>query len=432
MFLQKTLIIFILLTPISWFLGLEQFIWYSLIPLILWQLLNQHRFSINFETIFIFLFLIALVLSAISLLDVSIKRYITYIRDALNYFLLLSLLIYIPYQKANKQEIQFFINVVPQYLVLIFASLAFITLVFWLIDFRFHFQAPITHVLPHVITQTGFAEHLLSKSFLNVEEGYLLGNHYIRAKGVFIYANTFSLALEILIPLSCYLAFYHKKQRGFYFFLAFIMFLALLITFSRSGLLTLLAGFIIFLYLWIDYFLSNYISLYLKIIMMLLATVIIIIFSDYLFDIFNNILYARGEGNVLVRSFLYTESIRQVLDNPLGFGTYRDVLYSREIAPLGSHSQYISIFYKYGFIGFLGYIIFLISLSARLLTTLYQSKAKRDFTSWILVACLAWAFITNILHQITIELSLDVTAFIINIFFWLLIIYFSIQFKNNS
>jgi O-antigen ligase len=148
----------------------------------------------------------------------------------------------------------------------------------------------------------------------------------------------------------------------------------------------------------------------------------VLLFFASLQEMAQDVIYARGHGSADMRLLIYAESLRAVLQNPLGYGTYRDIpSLGPDVPPLGSHSQYISVLFKYGVLGLTAFLFFLLAVFRTWLRGLNAARARGDLAGFRFYAFTGWAFVGTTLHEAVCELSLDLTAYMVIVALWLAI-----------
>lgn len=180
------------------------------------------------------------------------------------------------------------------------------------------------------------------------------------------FANLIAEFTLLMLPLASIRVL--KKQRNFllclHYFLAFFVI-------YYSGSRIALIGFIIYVLLSFYYLLRVYYKISFSLLFTFISIILIFLIINYakIYNLFLNLFYSR-EGSNSMRFAIYLESIKTLFEhNPvLGVGT--KVLYMGY--PLGSHSTYVGMLYKTGFIG----LFFFMILILLILIKYHQSNSK--------------------------------------------------------
>jgi O-antigen ligase len=195
----------------------------------------------------------------------------------------------------------------------------------------------------------------------------------VRISGTFFDPNEYACYTLVTLPIAVYLFQYQKNKlfRVFFFVMGLLTFIAVIISFSRAGFVTL-ALILLFIFFIPTIKLRN------RIIMLLLTVVLIIAFIP--FDYWTRIETLNSlfgdedmERSVMIRKRQVDTSIRLFLENPIfgvGYMQYRTAPekllggYIIKRGRLGEHSTILKIFVEFGLMGFIPFV-FLIILTFR-------------------------------------------------------------------
>ncbi len=178
--------------------------------------------------------------------------------------------------------------------------------------------------------------------------------------------NEYACYTLVALPFAVYLVGYQKNKllRAFFIVMGLLTFIAVIISFSRAGFITL--AFVLLLIFFIPT-----IKMRNRLIMLLLTVLLIIAFIpfDYWARIETlNSLLGNGdmERSVMIRKRQVDTSIRFFLENPIfgvGYQQYRTTPekllggYIIKRGRLGEHSTILQIFVEFGLIGFIPFVI---------------------------------------------------------------------------
>ncbi len=397
----------ILLFPLWWVLGVEQFFWFVSVSIVFIQFLlyNKFEFHINFIAV---LFLLFLVVYGISFFSIKEKmRYITYFRNLSTYITAFMLLIIFWNIIDYWSQIEKILKAIV--FVMLIASVVGI-LAFSFEIFRVQFKSLMGYFLPAFISETGYGSVIASRNvgFYN----WFLGlGSYFRPSSFFLYSTMFSSALVIVLPVALFLRKINRGIRKIYYsFVIIIMIFALLATTGRVAILSFIIAYLIFKYMTIKnisirFLLASCIFLFFGII------IFWSIQSGFLYQCLDLLLYARGEGSTNTRMNIYLQTINGFLEKPFfGWGTERDI--TGLAYPLGSHSYYLGTLYKQGIIGFMLFIGIIIAIWNYLKISY---DIDNNYTNFIKYGKLL--LLVYILNSFTDVLDLDATTMM---FLWLI------------
>lgn len=216
------------------------------------------------------------------------------------------------------------------------------------------------------------------------------GHTYLRATATFPDPHMFSFFLGILLPLALGLGISSKK--GLWYFLAFLIFLADILTFSRGGYLGLAAGALVLVFLfWRRVSGKQRIFIFSVILAVGFLLIVSGPVSSRFFSSFN-----LKEGSNSGRLEMWGKAMVVIRDNPLigtGLGNYPlavDPLAAYR-DPIYAHNTYLDIAVETGIPASLSWIFLLIAVIYS-----FWKKAKKD----ILYAGAAVSLIIFLAHSL--------------------------------
>ena len=398
----------ILLFPLWWFLGMEQFLWSFAIGLIFIQfcIYNKWEFRINIITLLLVFFLVAYGISFFSIVEKI--RYITYFRNLSTYLTAFMLLV-ITWNVVDKWwQIEKLLKAVI--VVMLIASIVGV-LGFSFEPFRIQFKSLTGYFMPNVIAKTGYGSVIAVRN-IGFYNWFMGIGTYFRISSFFLYSTMFSSTLAITIPIALFLSNINKgMRRNFYIFSVIMMGLALLFTTGRVAIIAFLVGYIMFRFILIK---SFTIKISILVVVFLLCSLFLLWLqhSGILYQIIDLLLYSRGEGSANTRMKIYIQTFNSFLERPIfGWGTERDV---KGLAyPLGSHSYYLGTLYKQGIVGFSLFISIVVLIWNKLKV---KSNLDDNFTRFLKYG--QFLMLVYIMNSFTDVLDLDATTML---FLWLIL-----------
>lgn len=394
--------------PLLYVLGLDQFILPFMAIFLAWQLAWQRtiqgrgivlskvaRLGLAFVLIQIFA----------GLFIIEKEFYIVYARNVLAWtggVLFLIILTNVMSTRAHLSKLLWSWT----YLLLLAALVAVVA--FFLRE-GFQLRTVALYIVPSSMRDGITAATVWTRSFLT-EPVPFMGQMWYRVRSFFLYANTYAGVLVITIPLVAYLLSCCRRFSVRWWLILVTLglsALALLITTSRAGLLSLLITMGLFVFLRTRR--SD------RIIWVLLMLVGIIVMLSFLLIDFEesfsslqtfleDITMAKGTSH-LTRLNILTYSLISWRERPIfGWGS------PREMAPygfppayprLGSHSQFLSVLYRTGIVGMFFYVWLLMTLWLR-----FREIPSGDWR-WGFRPFLLWAFTANLLHSVFTQLDID-------------------------
>jgi O-antigen ligase len=399
----------LLLLPVWWFLGLEQFIW----PLIFVPLAGMLVYSRAKEgrgivlpaaSRWALLFLAVQLISALFIVETSwylvfARNLALWVGGASLYLLTVNLF---PF---GSEAFDRLLRTVA--LMTLFCCIAAYLAVLNIVDVQF--VSPLAKVLPPVIANSEFAQAILDKSWSALEATTIFGIRFGRPRSFFTYPNPFAGYLVLTLPLLVYGATRQASRKGRWLWigLAALAGSTLIITTSRAGIVSLLGAVI---------FVRQKLAarwrflLYAALACALLVGVGVILeyslSQESLVEWGELLVTARGKSH-LTRMAVYTATLESWLERPLfGWGTQRTPTaggLTPNYPPLGSHSTYIAVLYRHGLVGFAVFA----AMIAAVIRQLYRRGLSRPAKEFVLF--LRWAVIGSLLHIFLLEIDLDAT-----------------------
>jgi len=399
----------ILLLPVWWFLGLEQFIW----PLLFFPMLVLLLFSRAREGRGILLpapakwgllFLALQLLSSLFIVERS--WYLVFVRNFALWLGGVSLFI-LTVNLFSFGSNDWFRLIRTVSLVTLFSCIASYLSVLKILDVKF--VSPLVKVLPSVVVDSEFAQAILNKSWAALEATNIFGIWFDRPRSFFTYPNPFAGYLVLALPLLVYYASQQTGRLRRFLWFAFVALAGstLIVTTSRAGIISCL-GSIIFIRqrLKARWRFLVYVALVCALLIGVGFALEYALTPESLLKWGESFVTARGQSH-LTRMTIYQATFKSWLERPLlGWGTQRTPTVaglSSNYPPLGSHSTYVAILYRHGLVGFAVFVWMILMVIGRL----YRRGISRPAQEFIYFA--RWAIIGNLLHVILLEVDLDAT-----------------------
>lgn len=210
--------------------------------------------------------------------------------------------------------------------------------------------------------------------FVNVS-----GQTIMRAFGLFPDPHMMAFFLGLVLPIALSLWLFGKKNKATLFLICGLLFVALLLTFSRGGYLGIIFAVLLILFLgW--RFLKEKTRLILIISTLFICLILAVFAQPAISRLVSS--FSFSEGSSIGRMQIWQEAWQISLKNPLlgvGFGNY-----SREVNPLASyrnpitsHNLYLDIFSETGIFGLAVWLFLIFGSLFQLIKSLKKYKGKK-------------------------------------------------------
>lgn len=403
----------ILLVPLWWLLGIEQFVWPIGLLVITAKVLRlQHgRVKVINPLKWYLLFLAAVLIS--SFFIVESFRWLTFLRNLSAYVSALLILFVITNRARSWQKLESVLNAILMAAIMV----GVIGLLGELNIWRPSLTSPFGRLLPSWVAETSYGKEVAIRQI--GQGAWFVGlGQYFRLSGLYLFAAIYASAIAYVVPFFGFQYYRHSGWRRIVVFLAILLLLVNLIyTTGRVATISLMVGALYFVVVQsrrrrlIRIFLAG--ALVLAIAVLLLSVVFDVSsasgggFIGSLQEGLESFVYARGPGSFNSRSAVYEVTLSGFLERPFfGWGTERDI--GDLEFPAGSHNEYLGILYRYGLLGAMAFAALLVSLwwstRPRPLTTAPNAPAD-------LLRYGRWFFVTALINNIFIDPVVDTTAF---------------------
>lgn len=336
----------ILLFPLWWVLGVEQWI-----PTVIlaWSALKlavaRRRFVISWTALWMSLLLGAMVAS--SLFIVETERYVTFARNLSVHLSAFLVLIVVLTEARSWRDVRRLLRAVAVAMAIagVVGAIGFTRLA----DIRF--ASPFGALLPAWIRATDYGGTIAVRS-IGSETWFAGLGSYVRVDSMFLFSTMYAAALALTIPVVAFLVETSRgSSRLAWASIGLLLLANLVFTTGRVSTLALLAGAAFFALVRLRA-LSRVVAGLLVAIG--LVSTVAFVPPAAAGDTVETVVLARGSGSLNSRLLIYRETLEGVARRPaLGWGTERDIDVEGFKYPAGSHSFYLATLYRHGAIGFM-------------------------------------------------------------------------------
>lgn len=398
---HKLLIAYFGAFMLFWFLGLDQ-LFFGFICLVgLFSYLSTEEPRPNVEVWYFALFVFATLFSVFQI--TSTDRYITYVRNEGVYISMLFVFVSATFASAKMADTTDKLY----FALLIFSVQCSIVAFMASSGFAISFKSLAGYVVPDFGSK--YISGMLNKNSIQAEALWF-SQGFFRPRGLMLYPNTMAGILASTMAIKMYFVykFWRDELKVFSILcLAFIYMdiISIYSSLSRSTWIGLAVAFAIFPFA----FRTNFKA---KLIPLLVGIVVIsLVFLTGLSDGIESRLVDKthsNEGRGLNYSLIWQETTSSIGKLLFGHGTQIDH-WLLDI-PLGSHSTYFGVFFKFGVIGSIFFLLFLICLylrASRLTASVNVLNANGG--NYIRPYFLCFALITPIVQMTFIEVDVDLS-----------------------
>lgn len=394
----------LLLFPLWWYLGLDQLVWLLLISLLTILMLIRRGGRLNLPAagrVFL-LFFASMAVSAL-FIDETFRLF-SFAQNYLYFivgFLCLLLTINLGQTFADLESL-------TRGVLLLMAFSALLGFLSELGVWRPLFHSPLASVMPSFLEQSRLASRFSFRT--TGHDAFFMGIRYFRVNGMFLYSTLYGTILALATPFSFYIWSVSKGfiAKIFFGIISLLLVSNLLFTGGRSALLAFALGGAYFWLIrsrrrgtwwWIFWGVAA------------LALVAVAYYSagdsDATGATAQDLVMARSTSG---RMNIYRQTIAAFWEYPVfGAGTQRDA--EDLTQPLGSHSYYLALLFRFGLVGF-GLFAWLfwqiwkgtapLSLTRAHDPRLHRANLLLQYGRWFLVARLFDAFFTVPLTDATV------------------------------
>jgi len=347
----------VLLIPLWWILGFRFFIFHLIVAIAFIKVLNHRkkgdRFRIPFEIYILFVFFVLyLIAILINIKNIPFPRIVGSFNN-LSFWILGALIILIFYNSTGKIDLNRFLKVFPitgvlyGLFVILAISVGFIT------QKTIVFQSVLLKLLPDKWAEVIASKAILLGTSLNlvfVGEDRIYTRSFPRSPGFNIYGTALGLSMIVIIVLT-FVYFKKVGKRKGWAIILMLEIVALVFSLSRTSVVGF--GFALVIVFALLNLKKSSILKIIPVVLIFLIVFLLIIppkkISEALFDF--------RKGSSIWRARLYGLTLEQANKKPvLGFG-FKPRTEDFPV-PIGSHSTYIGVIYRTGFLGFVVFCLF--------------------------------------------------------------------------
>jgi O-antigen ligase len=363
--ISQDLILTILLIPLWWFLGIKFFIFHLIALVVLVKAFRQkHRQreklvvpkGFYFLMAFIIIYFLSLL---INLKDIPFSRWLASFNN-LSFWMMGLFMVLAISNSIHKEDI---LPLLKSFMIFGIASSLFVLCGYlaWLVSHKYiSINSLLHHLLPDKLIELIGEKALLLKSSLVLNiigQDKLFSTYVPRSPGFNVYGPALGATMIFVISMS--LAYFKVKRRHQFLALVLsLLVLGLLLSLSRMSVLALLLAWLI-VAATVNFKRPSF-RLILSCILIGAVLLLIIIPPQKAIHTFSEF----RKGSTLWRARLYKLTLTQSLKKPFfGYG-YKPRTEEFPIY-IGSHSTYLGVIYKTGFLGFALFLLFWLSVLRR-------------------------------------------------------------------
>lgn len=414
------IILYFVLLPIWWILGVTQFLGPVLMIFLFIKLLLRHsrlktplRIPYLLTSGFILL-MISMLLSGLHIresywIPVFFRNFILYVSA----FCLFLIVFNSCRTKENTSRLIMGLTILS-----LAASVVGIMVLTGILPLQITATAPVSRLLPDSIAQSGFFEKVIHPDFGDYKN--ILGWKLKRLSSIFISPNSLAAFLIMVLPLQFFLWKYSTPRQRILLSASIPLgFVCLISTFSRGAAAALPMGFLFFLFLKF----KGKQSLRKKMTVAIAGGLFVLAILGTLISGSRFVTDIKPQSDV-TRMLILQKSIESLRESPVfGWGTQRNmqvVDLDPEIKPLGSHSTYLAYLYRYGLSGLLIFTF----LYAVVFIQAVRWPARRGLSPYQtdLGLFAGWAFVNNAIQSLVTVMDYDVSILFLIWLIWGLLI----------
>jgi hypothetical protein len=386
----------ILLLPIWWVLGLEQFVPSIILGLSCIKLMLL-KGSTKRSPLLGLLLLLIMTQVASALFVIETERYITFLRTLSTYLTAFFVAYIVTNGAADRQAVYRLLRLTL--ILLVLTSVLGILVTVGVV--RPQISSLAGSLLPESIQRTDYGGQIVNREMGN--RTWLFGAWRYRISTFFLYSNMYAVVLAAYIPVAIAFAARASGMVRLLWGLCTLLLLSnLLLTSSRTSIAALLLSGVTW---WV--ITSGWLRRAVAI-SALTGAMVLLSLALPAGEAIDTAINARGSGSASARSYIYSQTLLGVLERPvLGWGTERDSITNASFPyPIGSHSYYLGILYKHGIIG----LVLLLSIYVFVWKRNSRSLRRKGspqlalFAQWSLLAIAAIGVLTSLDLDLTVML----------------------------
>ena len=394
----------VLLLPVWWALGIEQFV----PPVLLtWSVLKlaaaRRRLAFTPTAVCMAALLIAMLASSLFIVDDG--RYVSFARSFSVHLTALWVWLIVTTAVRDWRDVARLLRVVA----LAMAAAGVLGALGFLGIAELRFESPVGVLLPESLRATDYGSVVAVRS--TGQRSWFAGlQSYYRTNSIFLFSTMYAAALALTIPV---VAFLREVARGWartgWTLLALLLAANLLFTTGRVAVIACVAGAAVYLAVRTGLRTRAMLA---ALGFALLAVLAVTTPASDAGETLEAAVLARGPGSLNARLQIYRETVAGIERRPLlGWGSERDIEGLRY--PAGSHSLYLGMLYRHGLIGLALFVAMLVATwrSSRPLAGTARGHAIGPPERFLLYG--RWVFTALLVVGITTVPDVDATLYLI-------------------
>lgn len=384
---------------VFWSLGIDQLVFFLFCIVGVFSYIAAEKYPLSRELLFFGFFVICTFFSFFHIETTS--RYITYIRNESVYLAMFFIFVSTIFASARNGK-----TIDKLYFALLLFSLQCTVVAFLASNgISIAFKTLAGQILPDLGSK--YLAAMMNKSSVQAEALWFAKGFY-RPRGLMMYPNTMAGILASTMALKAY--FVYKFWRDDFRFFAIVCLIAIYLdlfsiysSLSRSTWAAMTIAVLVFPFVYKTRFQTKLLPLALG--GFLITFVVLTGFSDGIESRLTEKTHSN-EGRMLNYSLIWQETTSDFNTFLFGHGTQID--HELLSIPLGSHSTYLGIFFKYGILGSIFFVLFLFILYRKTVNlTKNVSRINTDGWSYLRPYFLCFALIIPVLQMAFIEVDVD-------------------------
>ncbi len=385
-----------------WFLGVDQLFFIVFCFVGFFTYLAAEKSAPSREVIFYALFVVATFFSIFEIS--SAERYVTYVRNEGVYIAMLFIFLSSTFASARKDHLTDKLY----FALLVFSIQCTLIAFFSSSGINIAFKSVAGYVIPDMGYK--YISSMLNKATVQAEALWFSAGFY-RPRGLMMYPNTMAGILASSLALKAYFVykFWRDELKIFSFLVLIAMYMdifSIYASLSRSTWIGLAVALIIFPFA----FKTNFQAKLMPVVMGVFVTAVIFLtglsggIESRLVDKTHS-----NEGRGLNYTLIWQETTSTVNKFLFGHGTQID--HWMLSIPLGSHSTYLGVFFKFGVIGSVFFLLFLFFLYRRSLSLTRDVNWLNGYegSRYIRPYFLCFALIIPIVQMMFVEVDVDLS-----------------------
>ena len=408
----------LLLWPVWWILGIEQFVPTIASVLLVVRMALAGQLSLSRHRALVIAFVIFLLAQLLSLFGIdSMRRLLTFGRSWATWISALAILVLAVALPRDLDDLHKLLWILAG-----LVAIAAIGAITALLGFRPEgWTPPFARLLPESLERGGYLEQLVERS-LGRQAFFRPLGYYYRVSGLFLWPLGNATALVAALPLVATLTQRGKPwHRAAAWVIVVLGLVNLLFTTGRAAMAGLVVGGLV---AWACY--SRFRRLFWKLALVALALLLVLVLADlatpgqsFLWQngsrLLSEIVFARDQwkntGSATGRLAVVLQTLQGWMQRPvLGWGTARAV--PDAPLPAGTHSTYLGLLYKHGLVGLGAYLALLALLWHR---TCPLGRAAAQPAPWAqnLLVAGRWSLVAVLVDGITSTPASDTMTLVI-------------------